>query len=133
MNQIWQVLPFGWWVPAILYMRSVGDHSLTGQRMAPHSPQESPKVKTVCPKVVSCVFSPPWFLSPRARAYASGAQKENLLKPRRLYPTQFNAQSFYCANHPGGGSVSEEREGYAPFSGSGAKGTTGRFEGAAGR
>ena len=26
----------------------VRDHSLTGQRMAPHTPQESPKVKTKC-------------------------------------------------------------------------------------
>jgi hypothetical protein len=26
----------------------VGDHSLTGQRMAPHTPQESPQVKTKC-------------------------------------------------------------------------------------
>ena len=26
----------------------VGDHSLKGQRMAPHTPQESPKVKTMC-------------------------------------------------------------------------------------
>ena len=31
----------------------VGDHSLTGQRMAPHTPQESPQVKTTCFRIGS--------------------------------------------------------------------------------
>ncbi len=31
----------------------VRDHSLTGQRMAPHTPQESPKVKTMCFRIGS--------------------------------------------------------------------------------
>ena len=32
----------------------VGDHSLPGQRMAPHTPQESPQVKTMCFRIGSC-------------------------------------------------------------------------------
>ncbi len=31
----------------------MGDHSLTGQRMAPHTPEESPQVKTRCYRVGS--------------------------------------------------------------------------------
>ena len=51
------------------HVRDAKDHSLTGQRMASRTLQESPKVKTVCSKVGSCVFSLPGSLLPRARAY----------------------------------------------------------------
>ena len=43
----------------------VRDHSLTGQRMAPHTPQESPKVKTRCFRVGSCrLYAPMVPLAP---------------------------------------------------------------------
>ena len=41
------------------------DHSLTGQRMAPHTPQESPKVKTKCVRIGSCrLYAPMVPLAP---------------------------------------------------------------------
>ena len=43
----------------------VGDHSLTGQRMAPHTPQESPQVKTKCFRVGSTrLYAPMVPLAP---------------------------------------------------------------------
>ena len=43
----------------------VRDHSLTGQRMAPHTPQESPQVKTRCFRVGSCrLYAPMVPLAP---------------------------------------------------------------------
>ena len=43
----------------------VRDHSLTGQRMAPHTPQESPKVKTKCVRIGSCrLYAPMVPLAP---------------------------------------------------------------------
>ena len=43
----------------------VGDHSLPGQRMAPHTPQESPQVKTRCVRVGSCrLYAPMVPLAP---------------------------------------------------------------------
>ena len=43
----------------------VRDHSLTGQRMAPHTPQESPKVKTKCVRIGSCrLYAPTVPLAP---------------------------------------------------------------------
>ena len=43
----------------------VRDHSLTGQRMSPHTPQESPKVKTKCVRIGSCrLYAPMVPLAP---------------------------------------------------------------------
>ena len=43
----------------------VGDHSLTGQRMAPHTPEESPQVKTMCFRIGSCrLYAPMVPLAP---------------------------------------------------------------------
>ena len=43
----------------------VRDHSLTGQRMAPHTPEESPKVKTKCVRIGSCrLYAPMVPLAP---------------------------------------------------------------------
>ena len=43
----------------------VRDHSLTGQRMAPHTPEESPQVKTMCFRVGSCrLYAPMVPLAP---------------------------------------------------------------------
>ena len=43
----------------------VRDHSLTGQRMAPHTPEESPKVKTKCVRSGSCrLYAPMVPLAP---------------------------------------------------------------------
>ena len=43
----------------------VGDHSLPGQRMAPHTPEESPKVKTKCVRIGSCrLYAPMVPLAP---------------------------------------------------------------------
>ena len=43
----------------------VGDHSLPGQRMAPHTPEESPKVKTRCFRIGSCrLYAPMVPLAP---------------------------------------------------------------------
>ena len=54
----------------------VGDHSLTGQRMAPHTPQESPQVKTKCIRA-RVVFTLPWSHLPRTRAYVRGTLKKS--------------------------------------------------------
>ena len=44
---------------------NVGDHSLTGQRMAPHTPEESPQVKTRCFRVGSIrLYAPMVPLAP---------------------------------------------------------------------
>ena len=43
----------------------VGDHSLPGQRMAPHTPEESPQVKTRCVRVGLCrLYAPMVPLAP---------------------------------------------------------------------
>ena len=43
----------------------VGGHSLTGQRMAPHTPEESPQVKTMCFRIGSCrLYAPMVPLAP---------------------------------------------------------------------
>ncbi len=43
----------------------VRGHSLTGQRMAPHTPEESPKVKTKCVKIGSTrLYAPMVPLAP---------------------------------------------------------------------
>ena len=43
----------------------VGDHSLKGQRMAPHTPEESPQVKTMCFRIGSCrLYAPMVPLAP---------------------------------------------------------------------
>lgn len=53
---------------------------MKGQRMAPHAPQESPKVKTERLNVGSCVFTLSCSLLPRARAYVNGTLKKIPLK-----------------------------------------------------
>ena len=57
---------FGWGLYAKpMGAWSMGDHSLTGQRMAPHTPQESPRVKTRCFRVGSCrLYAPMVPLAP---------------------------------------------------------------------
>ena len=44
---------------------AVGDHSLPGQRMAPHTPEESPQVKTMCFRIGSTrLYAPMVPLAP---------------------------------------------------------------------
>ena len=125
----------------------------------------------MCSKVGSIVFTLPWSLLPRARAYVCETLTESPLKLRRLYPTQLDTQCFswmdhlpyryvgagvpagpvvpcdnlgygaaqrppptvpYNTDHPGGVDYSEISKGPDIISGSGAKGTTGRCEEAAG-
>ena len=59
-------IPFGWWlVRQSFNCVVVRDHSLTGQRMAPHTPEESPKVKTKCVRIGSCrLYAPMVPLAP---------------------------------------------------------------------
>ena len=62
----------------------VRDHSLTGQRMAPHTPQESPKVKTMCFRIGSCrLYAPMVPLAPHP-CVRWWNTKEMSLKSHRL-------------------------------------------------
>ena len=63
----------------------VRDHSLTGQRMAPHTPQESPQVKTMCFRIGWCrLYAPmvPLASHPCVRWWNT---EEITLKLTRLY------------------------------------------------
>ena len=124
----------------------VRDHSLTGQRMAPHTPEESPQVKTMCFRIGSCrLYAPMVPLAPHPcvrwwnteemslkltrlclHSLRGGSTHQNhpisvgagvLTRPIRLSPE----------NHPPGGvDTNEQGAVFHPLNGSGAKGTTGR-------
>ena len=123
----------------------VRDHSLTGQRMAPHTPQESPKVKTRCFRVGSTrLYAPMVPLAPHPcvrwwnteeiplkltrlglHSLRGGFSHQKPSHPRRdecPHPP-------YCSpknHHPGGVDTNEQGVVFHPLNGSGAKGTTGR-------
>ena len=105
----------------------VRDHSLTGQRMAPHTPQESPKVKTMCFRIGSYrLYAPMVPLAPHP-CVRWWNTKEITLKLTRLclhslkggLPTGYH-------HHPGGVDTNGQGAVFHPLNGSGARGPTGR-------
>ena len=126
-------------------MWNVRDHSLTGQRMAPHTPQESPKVKTKCFRVGSCrLYAPMVPLAPHPCVHWWNTE-EMPLKSTRLCLHSLRGGSSHqktipprgggCPHppsrspknhHPGGVDTNEQGAVSHPLNGSGAKGTTGR-------
>ncbi len=124
----------------------VGDHSLTGQRMAPHTPQESPQVKTMCFRIGSCrLYAPMVPLAPHP-CVRWWNTKEMSLKSHRLclhslkggsthqkpsYPVgQMSAPARLASlpktTHQGGVDTNKQGAVFHPLNGSGARGTTGR-------
>ena len=121
----------------------MGDHSLTGQRMAPHTPQESPEVKTKCIRVGSCrLYAPMVPLAPHPCVHWWNTE-EMPLKSTRLCLHSLRGGSSHqktipprgggCPHppghlspHPGGVNTNEQVTVFHPLNGSGARGTTGR-------
>ena len=105
----------------------VGDHSLTGQRMAPHTPQESPQVKTKCFRVGSTrLYAPMVPLAPHPCVRWWNTE-EMPLKLARLDLHSLKGIRLPTATaHPGGVDTNERVTVFHPLNGSGAKGTTGR-------
>ena len=124
----------------------VGDHSLQGQRMAPHTPEESPQVKTRCFRVGSTrLYAPMVPLAPHPCVRWWNTE-EMPLKLTRLclhslrggsshqkpsYPVGQMSSPARLASLPkttrsGGVDTSEQVTVFHPLNGSGAKGTTGR-------
>jgi hypothetical protein len=104
----------------------VGDHSLQGQRMAPHTPQESPQVKTKCFRVGSCrLYAPMVPLAPHPCVRWWNTE-EMPLKLTRLDLHSLKGGSPIGYRHPGGVDINEQGAVFHPLNGSGARGTTGR-------
>ena len=104
----------------------VRDHSLTGQRMAPHTPQESPQVKTRCVRIGSCrLYAPmaPFAPHPCVRWWNT---KMMPLKLTRLGLHSLRCGSPIGYHHPGGVDTNGRGTVFHPLNGSGARGTTGR-------
>ena len=119
---------------------------MPGQRMAPHTPEESPQVKTMCFRIGWCrLYAPivPLAPHPCVRWWNT---KEITLKLTRLclhslkggsthqkpsYPVgQMSAPARLASlpktTHQGGVDTNERVTVFHPLNGSGAKGTTGR-------
>ena len=104
----------------------MGDHSLPGQRMAPHTPQESPKVKTKCFRVGSCrLYAPMVPLAPHPCVRWWNTE-EIPLKLTRLGLHSLRGGSPIGYHHPGGVDTNGRGTVFHPLNGSGARGTTGR-------
>ncbi len=124
----------------------VGDHSLPGQRMAPHTPEESPKVKTKCVRVGSTrLYAPMVPLAPHPCVRWWNTE-EMSLKLTRLclhslrggfshqkpsYPvgqmsSPARLASLPKTTHPGGVDTNGRGTVFHPLNGSDAKGATGR-------
>ena len=105
----------------------VRDHSLTGQRMAPHTPQESPKVKTKCVRIGSCrLYAPTVPLAPHPCVRWWNTE-EMPLKLARLDLHSLKGIRLPTATaHPGGVDTNGRGTVFHPLNGSGARGTTGR-------
>ena len=124
----------------------VRDHSLTGQRMAPHTPQESPKVKTMCFRIGSYrLYAPMVPLAPHpcvrwwntkmmplksTRLYLhslrGGSTHQKPSYPVEQMSAPARLASLPKTTHPGGVDTNERVTVFHPLNGSGAKGTTGR-------
>ena len=118
---------------------------MTGQRMAPHTPQESPQVKTKCFRVGSTrLYAPMVPLAPHPCVRWWNTE-EMSLKLTRLclhslrggssrqkpsYPVGAGVLTRPAAlpktTHPGGVDTNEQGVVFHPLNGSGAKGTTSR-------
>ena len=126
----------------------VGGHSLPGQRMAPHTPEESPQVKTMCFRIGSCrLYAPmvPLAPPPCVRWWNT---KEMSLKLTRLclhslkggsshqkpsYPvgqmtSPARLASLPKTTHPGGVDINEQGAVFHLLNGSGAKGDHGSLK-----
>ena len=105
----------------------VRDHSLTGQRMAPHTPQESPKVKTRCFRVGSTrLYAPMVPLAPHPCVRWWNTEEMPLKSTRLGLHSLKGGSPTGCHHHPGGVDTNEQGVVFHPLNGSGAKGTTGR-------
>ena len=124
----------------------VRDHSLTGQRMAPHTPQESPEVKTMCFRIGSYrLYAPMVPLAPHPCVRWWNTEEITLKLTRlglhSLRGSSSHQKPFYPAGqmssparlaslpkttHPGGADTNGRGTVFHPLNGSGAKGTTGR-------
>ena len=124
----------------------VRDHSLPGQRMAPHTPQESPKVKTKCFRVGSCrLYAPMVPLAPHPcvrwwnteeitlkltrlclHSLRGGSSHQKPSHPVGAGVLTRTAHFFPKTTHPGGVDTNEQGAVFHPLNGSGARGTTGR-------
>ena len=121
----------------------VRGHSLTGQRMAPHAPQESPKGKTKCVRIGSCrLYAPMVPLAPHPcvrwwnteemplkltrlglHSLRGGSTHQKTISPRR---GGCSHPPGHLSPHPGGVNTNEQVTVFHPLNGSGARGTTGR-------
>ena len=113
---VWQ--PYGCMV--------VRDHSLSGQRMAPHTPQESPQVKTKCIRVgLTRLYAPMVPLAPHPCVRWWNTKMMPLKSTRLgLHSLKGGLPTGYY--HPGGVDTNGQGAVFHPLNGSGARGPTGR-------
>ena len=99
---------------------------MPGQRMAPHTPQESPKVKAKCVRIGSTrLYAPMVPLAPHP-CVRWWNTKMMPLKLTRLCLHSLRGGSPIGYRHPGGVDTNGRGTVFHPLNGSGAKGTTGR-------
>ena len=100
---------------------------MQGQRMAPHTPQESPQVKTKCFRVGSTrLYAPMVPLAPHPCVRWWNTE-EMPLKLARLDLHSLKGIRLPTATaHPGGVDTNGRGTVFHPLNGSGARGTTGR-------
>ena len=84
----------------------VGDHSLPGQRMAPHTPEESPKVKTRCFRIGSCrLYAPMVPLAPHPCVRWWNTEEMSLKLTRLYLHSLKGGSSHQKPSHPVGAGV----------------------------
>ena len=105
----------------------VGDHSLQGQRMAPHTPQESPQVKTKCVRIGSTrLYAPMVPLAPHPCVRWWNTKMMPLKLPRLGLHSLKGGLSTGYYHHPGGVDTNGRGTVFHPLNDSDAKGATGR-------
>ena len=84
----------------------VRGHSLTGQRMAPHAPQESPKGKTKCVRIGSCrLYAPMVPLAPHPCVRWWNTEEMSLKLTRLYLHSLKGGSSHQKPSHPVGAGV----------------------------
>ncbi len=124
----------------------VRDHSLPGQRMAPHTPEESPQVKTKCFRIGSYrLYAPMVPLAPHPcvrwwnteemslewtrlglHSLRGGSSHQKPSYPVGQMSSPARLASLPKTTHPGGVDTNGRGTVFHPLNGSGARGTTGR-------
>ena len=126
----------------------VRDHSLTGQRMAPHTPQESPKVKTKCIGIgLTRLYAPMVPLAPHPcvrwwnteemslkltrlslHSLRGGSTHQKTIPPHPVGQMSSPARLASLPKTTRSGGVDTNGQGavFHPLNGSGARGPTGR-------